>query len=55
MGLSGLEPLTSALSGEGSCDCPAAAEASAASGEVRFDPWSGRAVVKQNDKQSARS
>ena len=55
VGLSGLEPLTSALSGEGSCDCPAAAEASAASGEVRFDPWSGRAVVKQNDKQSARS
>ena len=31
----------------------AATDASRAAGEIRFDPRRGRAVVKQNDKQTA--
>jgi hypothetical protein len=52
-GLGGLQSPTSALSGEGSRKCTAAIETCLASGEVRSDPWQGRAVVKQNDKQAA--
>jgi hypothetical protein len=51
VGLSGLEPLTSIRGVYGGRT--AAGDASRASGEVRSDPRRGRAVVKQNDKQTA--